>query len=431
VSWLYAQTWLWYLIAFLVGVLLAWLFLVLPQQRRLRTLQGIAGTAVDHDLYAESRAAAGAGAASGAALFDSTADGGAAASVDDPATDQFRAVDAEPGDSSDTTELPVQPAPDDTETGEIPAVTPGAGAEADSTDGTAAEMDGDSTGAGARAAEPTSPPVDTAEEIDDSAAESNGRATAAVMGAGAAGFVPARGGADAADDPGGTGTAGADTVDAADVDPATAGTTAADLTTADAAPADSTTADPTTADSTTADSTTADSTTADSATADGTAADDAATDAKTNATETNGSETNSSQTSATQTNGTETSHPEAGNPGINHPEASPAEAPAQTHPAEAPDAAAHGEAGAGGAHAGAQGLLTAPVAVAPGPYQGSALAGPEGAAPGAEYTIKGNEDSMLFHTPDSPYYGRTKAEVWFRDPADAEAAGFTSWTRNK
>ena len=62
---------------------------------------------------------------------------------------------------------------------------------------------------------------------------------------------------------------------------------------------------------------------------------------------------------------------------------------------------------------------------------GSVRAGPEGAAPGAEYTIKGNEDSMLFHTPDSPYYGRTKAEVWFRDPADAEAAGFTSWTRNK
>ena len=38
---------------------------------------------------------------------------------------------------------------------------------------------------------------------------------------------------------------------------------------------------------------------------------------------------------------------------------------------------------------------------------------------------------MLFHTPDSPYYGRTKAEVWFQHPADAEAAGFTSWTRKK
>ncbi len=38
-SWLYGQTWLWYLIAFLVGVLLAWLFLVRPQQRRLDALQ--------------------------------------------------------------------------------------------------------------------------------------------------------------------------------------------------------------------------------------------------------------------------------------------------------------------------------------------------------------------------------------------------------
>ena len=54
-SWLYAQTWLWYLIAFAVGVLLAWLLLVRPQQRRLRTLQGLAGAGVDHDLYAESR----------------------------------------------------------------------------------------------------------------------------------------------------------------------------------------------------------------------------------------------------------------------------------------------------------------------------------------------------------------------------------------
>ena len=36
---------------------------------------------------------------------------------------------------------------------------------------------------------------------------------------------------------------------------------------------------------------------------------------------------------------------------------------------------------------------------------------------------------MLFHTPESPYYGRTIAEVWFADAADAEAAGFTSWTR--
>jgi hypothetical protein len=38
VSWLYGETWLWYLIAFLVGLLLAWLAFVRPQQRRLKAL---------------------------------------------------------------------------------------------------------------------------------------------------------------------------------------------------------------------------------------------------------------------------------------------------------------------------------------------------------------------------------------------------------
>ncbi|HSJ91250.1 MAG TPA: 50S ribosomal protein L4 [Ilumatobacter sp.] len=51
-----------------------------------------------------------------------------------------------------------------------------------------------------------------------------------------------------------------------------------------------------------------------------------------------------------------------------------------------------------------------------------ALAGdvqPEG------FTIKGNADSMLYHTPDSPFYDRTGAEVWFATEAAAEAAGFS------
>ena len=227
-SWLYAQTWLWYLIAFVVGVLLAWLFLVLPQQRRLRTLRSVAGTAVDHDLYAESRAAvAGAGAASGAALFDSTAAERAATGDGDPATDQFQAVDAAPGDSSDTTELPV------------PA---GARRHRDRRDPGCAGCrgrrgrlgDGNSTGAAADAAETPTPPTDTA-EIDDSGAESNGRVPAAALDAGAAGFVPARDGADAADEPASTETAGADQ---APVE-AAAGTTTADTATADPATADS------------------------------------------------------------------------------------------------------------------------------------------------------------------------------------------------
>jgi len=53
---------------------------------------------------------------------------------------------------------------------------------------------------------------------------------------------------------------------------------------------------------------------------------------------------------------------------------------------------------------------------------------PDGSAPGPDYTIKGNASSMLFHPPTSPYYSRTKAEVWFRTPQEARAAGFTEWT---
>jgi uncharacterized membrane protein ArfC len=47
------------------------------------------------------------------------------------------------------------------------------------------------------------------------------------------------------------------------------------------------------------------------------------------------------------------------------------------------------------------------------------------------YTIKGNEDSMLYHSPESPTYQRTIAEVWFRDVKTAEAAGFNRWDSGK
>jgi large subunit ribosomal protein L17 len=40
------------------------------------------------------------------------------------------------------------------------------------------------------------------------------------------------------------------------------------------------------------------------------------------------------------------------------------------------------------------------------------------------YPVKGNADSMKYHTPESPYYDRTVAEVWFADAEAAEAAGF-------
>ena len=52
-------------------------------------------------------------------------------------------------------------------------------------------------------------------------------------------------------------------------------------------------------------------------------------------------------------------------------------------------------------------------------------------APDGGYTIKGNEDSMLYHTTESPSYKQTIAEVWFRDVATAEAAGFHRWDSGK
>jgi hypothetical protein len=58
----------------------------------------------------------------------------------------------------------------------------------------------------------------------------------------------------------------------------------------------------------------------------------------------------------------------------------------------------------------------------------AAPARPDGSAPTPEYTIKAKAGAELFHGPDSPYYGRTRADFWFRTAADARAAGYTEWT---
>ncbi len=50
--------------------------------------------------------------------------------------------------------------------------------------------------------------------------------------------------------------------------------------------------------------------------------------------------------------------------------------------------------------------------------------------PPAGYDIKGNADSGKYHTPESPWYGRTKAEVWFNSTEAAEAAGFVPAVAN-
>jgi large subunit ribosomal protein L22 len=58
-----------------------------------------------------------------------------------------------------------------------------------------------------------------------------------------------------------------------------------------------------------------------------------------------------------------------------------------------------------------------------GEWEGSVLPDADGNGPDT-HPIKGNADSMLYHTPDSRYYAITKAEVWFDTEEHAEAAGF-------
>ena len=57
-------------------------------------------------------------------------------------------------------------------------------------------------------------------------------------------------------------------------------------------------------------------------------------------------------------------------------------------------------------------------------YEGSAAPNEDGSAPEG-FDIKGNENSMKYHTTESPWYDQTEAEVWFSTEEAAEAAGFT------
>jgi large subunit ribosomal protein L22 len=61
---------------------------------------------------------------------------------------------------------------------------------------------------------------------------------------------------------------------------------------------------------------------------------------------------------------------------------------------------------------------------AAGEWAGSIVADEDGNGPDT-HPIKGNKDSMLYHTPESRYYKVTKAEVWFDTEEHAEAAGFS------
>ncbi|CCH29941.1 hypothetical protein ABZ816_32270 [Actinosynnema sp. NPDC047251] len=43
------------------------------------------------------------------------------------------------------------------------------------------------------------------------------------------------------------------------------------------------------------------------------------------------------------------------------------------------------------------------------------------------FEVKGSSKSMIFHTPDSPYFKRMKGDVAFRSIEEAERAGYTQW----
>lgn len=65
------------------------------------------------------------------------------------------------------------------------------------------------------------------------------------------------------------------------------------------------------------------------------------------------------------------------------------------------------------------------------PYGPGSVRVAAGSAAPAGHTIKGNEDSMLYHTTDSPSYAQTIAEVWFAEEVSAQRAGFTRWDANR
>ncbi len=115
-SWLYGQTWLWYLIAFLIGLLLAWLVLVRPQQRRLMALQSRAAPAATPAAGPPTGAAATSGAST------STATEAAGAAVAAGGEPESRPVD--PAGDSPTESIPVVDAAEEPPTDVFPAVDP-------------------------------------------------------------------------------------------------------------------------------------------------------------------------------------------------------------------------------------------------------------------------------------------------------------------
>ncbi len=60
-----------------------------------------------------------------------------------------------------------------------------------------------------------------------------------------------------------------------------------------------------------------------------------------------------------------------------------------------------------------------------GKYAGSSVPLEDASVAPEGFPIKGNEDSMKYHTPDGQWFEQTVAEVWFDTEESAAAAGFT------
>lgn len=56
---------------------------------------------------------------------------------------------------------------------------------------------------------------------------------------------------------------------------------------------------------------------------------------------------------------------------------------------------------------------------------------PEPAPEPEPVLVKATRKSMRYHTPESPYYSRTKDDLTFTSVEAAEEAGFTAWNTRK
>ncbi|MBP2365711.1 sunset domain-containing protein [Pseudonocardia parietis] len=63
----------------------------------------------------------------------------------------------------------------------------------------------------------------------------------------------------------------------------------------------------------------------------------------------------------------------------------------------------------------------------PGPYRGSVLAPTDGSEPPETHRVKVHSGSRRFHTLESPYYVRTRADLYFTGEQEARGAGFIAW----